>query len=128
MLRFLRRLIRYCVCVSALPNFFTPPSQCWRQHWAYDLADTDFFVMAMKGRQWLSKMALYVYVPRKGKEKGRTIRKELYHTDARSGVDKLQSKLWYPAPPSTGLPDVIAFRIKICLTCILVYRATHGQT
>jgi hypothetical protein len=38
-------------------------------------------------------MALYVHVPREGKEKGRTIRKELYHADARSGVDKLQSKL-----------------------------------
>jgi hypothetical protein len=38
-------------------------------------------------------MALYVHVPREGKEMGRTIRKELYHTDARSGVNKLQSKL-----------------------------------
>jgi hypothetical protein len=49
--------------------------------------------MAMKRRQRLSKMALYVHVPREGKEKGRTSRKELYHADARSGVDKLQSKL-----------------------------------
>ena len=63
-----------------------------------------------------------------GKEKGRTIRKELYHADARSGVYKPQSKLWYAAQPSTGLPDVTAFRQRICLTCILVYRAAHGQT
>jgi hypothetical protein len=38
-------------------------------------------------------MALYVHEPRKGKEKGRTIRKDFYYTDARNGVDKLQSKL-----------------------------------
>jgi len=109
-------------------TFVTPPCQCWRQHWVYPLADTDLFVMAMKGRQWLSKMALYAHEQRKGKEKGRTIRKDFYYADARNGIDKRQSKLWHQAPPSTRLPDVIAFRLWICLTCILVYRATHGQT
>jgi len=48
-------------------TFFTLICQCWRQHWVYALVDRDFFVMAMKGRQWLSKMALYIHVPREGK-------------------------------------------------------------